>query len=182
MNYAGPLSSQPPPLLHFPLQASSSCSPFLSFPLSAALSHRTERLTDYCSNITTRYTSFPSISLSLSLTLALSVSLCFIGITNNATFVYPKQPQVGYTAQSNIKEQWKIKKETSMKYTCNNKIRTKMNFCALSKKTITFYPTYGTFHVTNIMKCELLSIYIKCTFTQTRYTFKQIRVAHPMFF
>lgn len=135
------LSASSPPSL--PTTSISSRSPFLSFPLSAALSHRTERLTDYCSNITTRYTSFPSISLSLSLTLALSVSLCFIGMTNNATFVYPKQPQVGYTAQSNIKEQWKIKKETSMKYTCNNKISKKWTFVLCQKKLLHFIQHMG---------------------------------------
>lgn len=137
MNYAGPLSSQPPPLLHFPLQAS---------PLALLSSHSPSQqpyptgqrgllITAVISLLATLHS---PLSLSLSLTLALSVSLCFIGMTNNATFVYPKQPQVGYTAQSNIKEQWKIKKETSMKYTCNNKIRKKLTFVHC-QKTITFY-------------------------------------------
>ncbi len=100
------LSASSPTSIH--TTSISSSSPFLSFPLKAALSHRTERLTDYCSNITTRYTSFTPPLLSL--------SLCFIGMTNNATFVYPKQPQGMLSCSQQYKEQWKIKKEFSMNY------------------------------------------------------------------
>lgn len=67
----------------------------------------------------------PLATLHSPLSLSRSLSLCFIGMTNNATFVYPKQRQVSWAAHGNIKK----KRWAGMKYTCNNGIGNNITFC-----------------------------------------------------